>query len=206
MLRSDELDFGLTDVNVPKQPRPLSEHRLLVYSREDSAISDSIVTSIGDHLESGDLLVFNNSRVLPVSLYLDDERFVLICEPHLDGLESVRVICPFKPEVGETLRFPFAEVELLSHEPGWDVYRADIRPSDGSPTLPELLEEHGQFPTPIYIRRQPTVADEAALQNFYATVDGSIAPPDRDSSSQSLETVVKITSTIDPCSCHRWSA
>ena len=81
MLRSSDLDFGLIGFNVPKEPRPLEQHRLLVYAKQEDRIVDTMVSHIGDHLEPGDVLVFNNSRVLPVSLYLDDVRFILVFAP-----------------------------------------------------------------------------------------------------------------------------
>ena len=176
-IRSDEIDFGLNDVRVPKEPRPLSEHRLLVHDANSGSTEHSMMFDLGNHLLPGDLLVFNDSRVLPIALYLDDVRFILVVEPQFDSLSNVRVICPFKPAVGETLKFPFADVVLLDHEPGWDVYRANIIPSGEIESLSELIGQFGKFPLPIYIQRQPRREDERALQNFYAEVDGSIAPP-----------------------------
>lgn len=176
-MRADFYDFGLNDVDIPTEPRPISDHRLLVYDARDDSTSHSKMRSIADQLEKGDVLVFNNSRVMPVSLYLSEERFVLLIEPDREPLAGVRVICPFKPRAGDVIEFPFGRIELTEHEPGWDVYRANIFPNDDICSLPELIRRHGQFPLPIYLRRQPTHADECALQNFFAAVDGSIAPP-----------------------------
>lgn len=176
-IRSDSFDFGLDDVQVPKEPRPISQHRLLVYDAERNHLAHSSMLKIREHLNEGDLLVFNNSRVMPVSLYREDDTFVLIIEPQKQSLQNVRVICPFKPQVGDVLRFPYADVELIEHEPGWDVYRANITARGGITSMSELLDRHGQFPLPIYINRQPTLADANALQNHFANVDGSIAPP-----------------------------
>jgi S-adenosylmethionine:tRNA ribosyltransferase-isomerase len=175
--RSDNFDFGLNDVRVPKEPRPVSDHRLLVYDAKSDQIAHSSMPHIRDHLDEGDLLVFNNSKVMPVSLYRPDDTFVLIIEPQTEALENVRVICPFKPKVGEVISFPYADIELIEHEPGWDVYRANITTHDGIMTMSELLDRHGQFPLPIYIKRQPTSADTKALQNHFADAEGSIAPP-----------------------------
>lgn len=175
--RADSYDFGLRDVDVPQEPRPISEHRLLVYDAVCDTLSHSSMRALVQHLTTGDLLVFNDSRVVPVALYLPDGRFVLLIEPDRDSLSDVRVICPFKPRVGEIIGFPFADLALYEHEPGWDVYRASVTTHDGVSTLGELIRRHGQFPLPIYLRRQPTAADSRALQNYFAAVDGSIAPP-----------------------------
>lgn len=176
-MKSADFDFELTGFHVPKEPRPLDKHRLLIYSKSSGAITDAMVSDITRHLLPGDVMVFNNSKVIPVSLYLDDSRFVLVCDPQVEGLDSVRVICPFKPNVGETITLPYVEIDLLSHEPGWDVYNAKFRPTGDAASLADILSRYGQFPLPIYIQRQPTSSDEKALQNHYASVAGSIAPP-----------------------------
>lgn len=176
-LRSDEFDFGLNNVRVPQGPRPIDAHRLLTFDRDTGRIDDAPMRSIADYLAAGDLLVFNNSRVIPVQLYREDNTFVLLIEPTLSSLTNVRMICPFKPKVGETLQFPFASILLTAHEPGWDVYRGDIAVFSQIKNLGEFIRQFGQFPLPIYLKRQPTSADAVALQSVYASVDGSIAPP-----------------------------
>lgn len=176
-IRSDSFDFGLNEIHIPKEPRPISEHRLLVHNASNGHTSHSDMMHIREHLDEGDVLVFNDSKVMPVSLYRPDNTFVLIIEPHEQALNNVRLICPFKPKVGEVISFPYADIELIEHEPGWDVYRGNIVPRDGITTVAELLSHHGQFPLPIYIDRQPLAADTRALQNHFAAVDGSIAPP-----------------------------
>lgn len=177
MFEADDLDFQLAGVRFPTVPRPLDEHRLYVYDATTDTSHDALAQEIGQFLRPGDLMVFNNSRVEPVQFYLDDSRFILLIQPHLDTLDRVRVICPFKPSVGETLQLPFATIFLMEHEPGWDVYWARICPSDDSRTLVDLIRQHGQFPLPIYIQRRPTPGEEDSYQSVFARIDGSIAPP-----------------------------
>jgi S-adenosylmethionine:tRNA ribosyltransferase-isomerase len=176
-LRSEAFDFGLDDVTVPQGPRSIDAHRLLVYDRASGHIDDASMRTLGNHLAPGDLLVFNDSRVIPVQLYRDDGTFILLIEPAHPSLTNVRMICPFKPRVGETIQFPYASILLTEHEPGWDVYRGDITAFDPIVDLGDFVRQHGQFPLPIYLKRQPTPADSLALQSVYARIDGSIAPP-----------------------------
>jgi S-adenosylmethionine:tRNA ribosyltransferase-isomerase len=177
MFEAHDLDFHLSGVRYPTEPRPLDEHRLYVYDKATDTSRHAMAQGIGHLLRPGDLMVFNNSRVEPVQFYLDDTRFVLLIQPQLDTLERARVICPFKPAVGETLHLPFATVSLMEHEPGWDVYWARISPSDDSESLATFVRRHGQFPLPIYIQRRPAPGEEDSFQSVYAKIDGSIAPP-----------------------------
>lgn len=176
MFRSDDLDFDLPAVIVPKTPRPIREHRLYVL-REDGQAEHTRVDDLGEVLKAGDLIVFNDSKVMPVQFYLDENRFILFIQHEQDNLQSVIVICPFKPRVGESFTLSFGELTLLDHEPGWDVYSAKIDPIDPALNLPRIVAEYGQFPLPIYIQRIPKQEDETALQSVFARENGSIAPP-----------------------------
>jgi S-adenosylmethionine:tRNA ribosyltransferase-isomerase len=128
-------------------------------------------------LTPGDLLVFNNSKVVPASLYLDAERFILFTEPQEATFETSRVICPFKPRVGDEFDVAGAHITLIAHEPGWDVYHARTRLEEKYDSIYSFLLENGRLPVPIYLKRIPTQQDEAALQNVYAKNEGSIATP-----------------------------
>ena len=176
-IKSDQFDFGLRDITIAQAPRPFKEHRLLVHKAGNDSNIHTRVEDIYSVLQPGDLLVFNNSRVFPASLYRDDGSFVLFTNPFDPRLKNVKAICPFKPAVGDVIEFPFANIHIRAHEPGWDVYLVDVESVDPFPDLPSFLGRFGQMPMPIYLKRVPTAADTAALQNFFAVEPGSIAPP-----------------------------
>ena len=132
---------------------------------------------IASVVSEGDVFVFNDTYVDKVAFYLDDSRFILVIEPEKSNFDDVKVICPFKPSVGESFKFDFGSIILDTHEPGWDVYHAHFHLFHEVGTMRDLLEKFGQFPLPIYIRRQPDARDEEALQGYYAVRNGSIAPP-----------------------------
>lgn len=176
-LKSSELDFLVKDFVIPEYPRPVDEHRLLVYNADKDSIKHMMFREITDILERGDLLVFNNSRVLNTSVYLDNNRFILFIEPFKNSLDDVRVICPFKPDVGQTFTVGKSQIELISHEVGWDVYHANIISEENYKTLGNFLDKYAKIPMPIYLKRIPSGNDHLALQNFYSKPLGSIATP-----------------------------
>ena len=177
-IKSSELDFSLSGFDVPQHRRPYNEHRLLVYHTPENRIEHIMFQDIARVLKKDDLLVFNNSKVVPVSVFLDSDTFILFMEPFKNDLTDVRVICPFKPKVGETFHIGGACLELMSHEPGWDVYHADIKAEEKEyKDLEEFLDKNAKMPMPIYLKRIPDDEDVAAFQNFYAEIPGSIAAP-----------------------------
>ena len=176
-LLSSDLDFKLTGFEVPETLRPYDEHRLLVYEKGVEGFKHIMFNDIAQVLRRGDLLVFNNSKVVHASIFINSDKFLLFIEPQKKSLSNVRIICPFKPAVGDRFDIGGNIVVLNSHEPGWDVYRADILTHGKYETLGEFLKDHAKISMPIYLKRIPTNEDEASLQNFYAKNPGSISTP-----------------------------
>lgn len=177
-IKSEDLDFSLSGFEVPQHQRPYEEHRLLVYHTSQDIIEHIMFQNISKVLNKNDLLVFNNSKVIPVSIFLDSETFILFMEPFKNMLKDVKVICPFKPKVGECFEVNGARIELISHEPGWDVYHANIVSVNKEYVdLNQFLNQNAKMPMPIYLKRIPTTEDVNAFQNFYAEIPGSIACP-----------------------------
>lgn len=177
-LKSSDLDFSLSGFRIAQTQRPYNEHRLLVYNNASKKTQHIMFEDILSVFNKDDLLVFNNSKVIPVSIFLDPEHFILFIEPFKTSLTDVRVICPFKPKVGEIFEVNGSNIELTFHEPGWDVYHATITSINNKhANLTEFLDDYAKLPMPIYLKRIPTAEDQIALQNVYASSPGSIATP-----------------------------
>jgi S-adenosylmethionine:tRNA ribosyltransferase-isomerase len=176
-LRSSDLDFELSGFDVPQSQRPYYEHRLLVCEKGINEFKHILFNDILNVLREGDLLVFNNSQVVHTSIFLEAGKFLLFIEPQKDELNDVRIICPFKPVVGERFEIGGNIIVLNSHEPGWDIYHASISTNGKYETLGDFLKDYAKIPMPIYLKRIPTKDDEIALQNFYAKYPGSISTP-----------------------------
>ena len=179
-----ELDFTLPEeliAQVPVEPRDAS--RLLVLPRGGGAPVHRRFTELPDLLAPGDLLVLNDSRVIPARLIGRKESGgkveVLLVEPAQgDAAGPARwhaMAQASKPiRVGTRLDFDGLRAEVTGVE-GDGFY--EVRFDRDEPGLAAELERVGRVPLPPYIRRDPEVADRERYQTVVARWPGSVAAP-----------------------------
>ena len=175
-LTVSEFDFDLPPTLIAQSPLPeRSASRLLRVGRE--TLEDLSFRDLPSLLAPGDLLVFNDSRVLHARLYgrksTGGEVEVLIERPLGDheALAMVRASKSPKPGSRMTLMDAF-DVEVLGRVGEFFHLRF---PQEA--TVIELIERHGRLPLPPYIDRAAAEADEARYQTVYARHLGSVAAP-----------------------------
>ena len=174
----------LSDFDVPFDPglvathpiEPRDQARLLVCSRAEASPAHHRICDLPGLLQPNDLLVVNNSKVLPVRLSGTKRpggsrvTFV-ITRFQSDGLCHVLLKGRFKPgQVIELDEGATAEVVERGEE-------ATLLKISGSRPLPELLERIGQMPLPPYLKREPGQEDRRWYQTMFAEPEGSIAAP-----------------------------
>jgi S-adenosylmethionine:tRNA ribosyltransferase-isomerase len=159
----------------PSEPRGAS--RLLVLDAATEGLHDAWFDHLPDLLRPGDLLVFNDTRVIPARLYghkATGGRIEILVERLLDEqrlLAHLRASKPPRP--GSTLRLADAiPVTVLGRTD--DLY--ELRFDAAEPVL-TLLERYGQVPLPPYITRPPEPADADRYQTVYARQPGAVAAP-----------------------------
>ncbi|UWZ87057.1 tRNA preQ1(34) S-adenosylmethionine ribosyltransferase-isomerase QueA [Occallatibacter riparius] len=190
MLVSD-FDFHLPEDLIAQQPpAERGASRMLVMDRATGSVRGSTFADLPSQLRAGDLLVLNDSRVIPARLYalrtLRREKEqptgrieVMLTEAAGDNRWHALVRPGRKVAIGEILVFPNAagEIELkaevlergefgdrlLQFEPVDDFYAA--------------LERIGHIPLPPYIHRDDAVADRERYQTVYSQERGSVAAP-----------------------------
>ena len=181
MIRLEDLDYALPPHYIAQHPRePRDTARLLVYRRSSGEIQHSYVAHLAEFLQPGDLLVANDTRVIPARLFGRRE--------HTGGKVELLLLRPQEPGTWEALVRPShrlkpgARVVLNSHEGGGpDVVEIGDELPHGSrlvhfhadPTT--VLERSGTVPLPPYIREP--LADPTRYQTTYARVSGSAASP-----------------------------
>ncbi|MFN3739154.1 MAG: tRNA preQ1(34) S-adenosylmethionine ribosyltransferase-isomerase QueA [Thermodesulfovibrionales bacterium] len=160
-----ELPSGLI-AQRPPEKRGLS--RLLVL-RKDGTILHRKFSEIGEFLNQGDMLVLNNTKVLPVRLEgrkpTGGRIVLLLVRPLEDGYWLILSRDDYKGiiTVSEELK-----IELLGGGKARLLYSGDLN---------EILWNKGQMPLPPYIKRRPLPEDKEWYQTVYAEVPGSIAAP-----------------------------
>ncbi|WP_172204655.1 tRNA preQ1(34) S-adenosylmethionine ribosyltransferase-isomerase QueA [Niveibacterium sp. COAC-50] len=175
-LTVSEFDFDLPPTLIAQTPLPERSASRLLRVGPDT-LEDLSFRDLPSLLAPGDLLVFNDSRVLHARLYgrksTGGEVEVLIERPLGDheALAMVRASKSPKPGSRMTLMDAF-DVEVLGRVGEFFHLRF---PQEA--TVIELIERHGRLPLPPYIDRAAAEADEARYQTVYARHLGSVAAP-----------------------------
>lgn len=158
----------------PAQPRDSS--RLLVYNRATDTIEHRIFRDVTDYLKKGDVLVINNTKVLPARMFAHTEH---------GGLVEILLLKRKDKDTWEVLAKPgkkcaigkkFTICDKLSFtvEGVTDSGERIVRFSyDG--VFENILEEVGSMPLPPYIKEK--LQDKNRYQTVYAKTDGSAAAP-----------------------------
>ncbi len=157
--------------------RPLAERtasRLLVVNKRDAHLSDQRFEQLGNWVRPGDLLVFNNTKVLKARLHgrkSTGGAVEILVERLLDPLTAlVQLRASKSPKAGATLHIADLTVVVRGRQEEFFELTASLPWSD-------LLERHGHLPLPPYIARADDEYDERRYQTVYAQHPGAVAAP-----------------------------
>lgn len=182
---SYELPEGLIAA-FPSEEREAS--RLMVIDRNTGQITHSRFSCLGRFLESGDLLVLNDSRVIPARLNgrkdTGGAAEVLLMEPfgERDHCWIALIDSSKKPGVGTRIIFTPDFSALVVGELGRGRYGLEFFGTNGKPAeVRPVLEEIGEVPLPAYVYRARSKGraseDGDRYQTVYASSAGSVAAP-----------------------------
>lgn len=175
-LSLNDFDYELPPELIAQTPAAdRASSRLLVVASDRFA--DSSIRELPVLAQPGDLLVFNDTRVLHARLHgVKDSggQVEVLIERALDRREALAQVRASKsPRPGSRMRLADAfEVEVVGRE--GEFFRLRF-PADSD--LLDLLERYGSLPLPPYIRRPAGAADETRYQTVYARDAGSVAAP-----------------------------
>ena len=173
-LTLDDFDYVLPPELIAQYPLPQrSASRLLVVD----GLADRQFTDLPGFLNPGDLLVFNDTRVLHARLFGVKEsggKIEVMVERPIGRHEALAQIRASKsPKPGSWLLLDGGlRVKVLGRN---DEFFHLLFPGDED--LVDLLERHGKLPLPPYIDRAAADADEGRYQTVYAREKGSVAAP-----------------------------
>lgn len=172
-MKVDLFDFTLPPERIAHHPvTPRDAAKLLHVS---DRLHDLQVRNLPSLLNPGDVVVFNDSRVIPARLFatIGEKRIeVLLHQRRADGSWSAFAKPARKLKQDMTLQF--AEGFAATVEGRSDDGQVLLRFGDD---LFEQLKRHGHVPLPPYIPRGDTAADARDYQTIYAAQEGSVAAP-----------------------------
>src|ERR1700733_8355886 len=150
-MKIDDLDYHLPDDLVAQEPVPRRDERLLVLKPKDGEIDHSRFYKLARHLNEGDLLILNDTRVMPARMFANKESGgrveILFVRPMTERPGSwqamVRAHRPLKEGTRLLLEDGHAIVVQGYARPG----RAIVA-SENSVPLDDLIREHGKLALP----------------------------------------------------------
>ncbi len=168
-------DYDLPTSLIAQQPaEPRDSSRLLVLHRADGRIEHRTFREIGDYLRAGDLLVGNNSRVIPARLHGRKStggavEIFLLRQQDEAGQEWECLVRGRNLNEGMTIQLATLSAKIIAIQP------TGARLIHFSAPLKPYLEQLGEIPLPPYITRYE--GDRERYQTVYSQPEGSVAAP-----------------------------
>ncbi|EHA1125797.1 tRNA preQ1(34) S-adenosylmethionine ribosyltransferase-isomerase QueA [Vibrio navarrensis] len=179
-MQVSDFHFDLPDELIALYPQPeRTASRLLQLNGNTGEVKDGTFKDVLDLVQPGDLVVFNNTRVIPARMFgrkASGGKLEVLVERMLDDKRLLaHVRCSKSPKPGSTV--------ILGEN---DQYSAEMVARhgalfelklNGDKTLLEVLEEIGHMPLPPYIDRPDEDADKERYQTVYNQKPGAVAAP-----------------------------
>lgn len=170
-LRTQDFDYHLPQDLIAT--RPLAERaasRMLVLHRDSGRIEHRMFRDLPNYLRPDDLVVLNDTRVIPARVFADDGKTELLCLDRLSPLEWRCLVKPGKRmKPGHTIRIAGSTGTVAEiYENGDRLIRWDT---------PLDLETHGHLALPHYMGREDEPVDRERYQTVFAREEGAIAAP-----------------------------
>ena len=180
-MKVEEFDYHLPEELIAQKPLPeRDESRLMVLNPQQDTIKENIFKNLKEYLEPGDMIIMNNSRVIPARLYgakiptgteiellllneLAEDRWEVLVRPGRRAKKGVKINFEdiLEAEVVEYTDFGGRIVEF-----SWDQQNYDFE---------EILNQLGEMPLPPYINEK--LDDPERYQTVYSQKKGSAAAP-----------------------------
>ena len=177
-MKKSDFRYDLPPELIAQEPlRERSASRLLVVPPGDAPLVDAQVRDLGDWLRAGDLLVLNDTRVIPARLFGQKPsggRVEILIERLLPGNEArAQVGASKSPKPGGRIALDAGgEAEVLARDGEFYHLRFHV---EGA--LESWLLKAGRLPLPPYIRREPGQDDAERYQTVFAREVGAVAAP-----------------------------
>ncbi|WP_339937088.1 tRNA preQ1(34) S-adenosylmethionine ribosyltransferase-isomerase QueA [Undibacterium luofuense] len=174
-----DFDFELPDDLIAQTALPDRTASRLLHVEPEGQLHDRVFADVTGLIQAGDLLVFNNTRVLKARFFGQKEsggKVQLLVERVLSNTENdrrvlVQMRASKSPLPGSRIRLADA-FDVIVGERAGEFFTLHF-PSD----VFELLEQYGRLPLPPYIEHEADDYDEERYQTVYSKVPGAVAAP-----------------------------
>lgn len=179
-MQVSDFDFELPDELIARYPQPQrTASRLLQLNGESGALTDGQFTDVLDLVQAGDLVVFNNTRVIPARVFgrkASGGKIEVLVERVIDEKSILAHVRASKsPKPGNELFLgendEFKAVMVARHDALFEIR------FDSDKSVLEVLNDVGHMPLPPYIDRPDEDADKERYQTVYNKKPGAVAAP-----------------------------
>ena len=196
-IRIKDFDYNLPNDRIAKFPVSQRDHsKLLIYNK--GKVSEDMFYNIADHLPSGSLMIFNNTRVIQARMHFRKSTGALIevflLEPaqpsDYELMFQSRGKCSWLCMIGNLKKWKEGTLTCTFNINGHDVNLSAVRNDevgtshlvdfswdDNDITFAEILECVGELPIPPYLNRNTQESDKTTYQTVYSKIKGSVAAP-----------------------------
>jgi S-adenosylmethionine:tRNA ribosyltransferase-isomerase len=173
-VKTSDFDFHLPAELIAQEPLPdRAGSRMMIVNRATGQIDHEHFRHINRFIQPEDLLVLNNTKVIPARIWSQKPNVELLLIEHLGNNRWSALVKPgHRAKVGFTLFFtPWLSAKIDGEAPFGG------RTLQFTGNVDSYLAHHGAMPLPPYIDRPATDADRDRYQTVYANIPGAVAAP-----------------------------
>lgn len=196
-IKISDYNYPLPDERIAKFPLPVRDQsKLLVYRHGE--VSETRFTSLPDYLEAGELMIFNNTKVIQARLHFRKETGAQIEIFCLEPIQPNDYVLNFQQTshaawlcmIGNLKKWKegslHKEMNVKGHTITLTATRRECRGTShwvdftwDNPeiTFADILEVFGELPIPPYLNRDTQESDKETYQTVYSKIKGSVAAP-----------------------------
>jgi len=176
-MRLSDFDYELPDDLIAQYPAEQRSHsRMLHVDGASGEIADRQFLELPPLLHAGDLLVFNNTRVMAARLHGQKStggKVEILIERVIEPTRCLAHVRASKsPKIGSTLLVEDAQITMVARHD--NLFELQL---DSAGDFYQLMELHGHMPLPPYIDRDDSADDEERYQTVFAKEMGAVAAP-----------------------------
>lgn len=192
-----DYNYPLPDERIAKFPLPVRDQsKLLIYRHGE--VSETVFTSLPEYLEPGQLMIFNNTKVIQARLHFRKETGALIEIFCLEPIQPNDYALNFQQTshsawlcmIGNLKKWKEGTLHKEMTVKGKDIvltatrgecrgtsHWIDFSWNNTEVTFADILEVFGELPIPPYLNRETQESDKETYQTVYSKIKGSVAAP-----------------------------